>query len=153
MNIDEWLQWPTKSTDPGVNFVVLVMLVMVIIVALVMGATILIPVLIVIGIAKGVHWYVNQPTPTDQLYAQTQQRSVSANFPDTEKFMKAYLDRFLDVIRDDLPAYHIYLMMARITEDRMSLFLRRRLALDVSARVTRMGRAEPHARRASHGRS
>lgn len=29
---------------------------------------------------------------------------------------------------------------------------RRRLTLDASARVTRIGRAEPHARRASHGR-
>src|SRR5216684_7841717 len=41
----------------------------------------------------------------------------------------------------------------RRSEDRMSLFLRRRLALDASARVTRIGRAEPHARRASHERS
>src|SRR5216684_68101 len=116
MSIDDWLQWPTKSTDPGVNFVVLIVLSMIVIVAIVAGATILIPVAIVIGIAKGVHWYVNRPTPTDQLYAQTQQRSVSANFPDTDKFLDAYIDRFIDAIRDDLPAYHIYLAMVRITE-------------------------------------
>jgi hypothetical protein len=29
--------------------------------------------------------------------------------------------------------------------------LKRRLTLDAMARVTRIGRAEPHARRASHG--
>jgi tetratricopeptide (TPR) repeat protein len=40
-----------------------------------------------------------------------------------------------------------------LNEDRMSLFLLRRLALDASARVTRMGRAEPQARRASRGQS
>ena len=61
MNIDEWLQWPTKSTDPGVNFVVLFLLGMLIIIALALGATILIPLAIVIGLAKGIHWYVNRP--------------------------------------------------------------------------------------------
>ena len=59
---------------------------------------------------------MHRPTPTDQFYAQTQQRSVLANFPDAEKFMDAFLDRFIDAIRDDLPAYHIYLAMAQITE-------------------------------------
>src|SRR6266851_4413991 len=43
--------------------------------------------------------------------------------------------------------------LGRNSEDRMSLFLRRRLALDAIARVTRIGRAEPQARRASHERS
>ena len=37
------------------------------------------------------------------------------------------------------------------SSDRMSLCEARRLTLDASARVTRIGRAEPHARRASHG--
>ena len=116
MNIDNWFEWPTKSTDPGVNFVVLIVLTILVIFAIVAGAMFLIPILIVIGIAKGIHWYVNQPTPTDQLYAQTQQRSLTANFPDAEKFLDAYVDRFLDAVRDDLPTYHIYLTMVRITE-------------------------------------
>jgi len=38
-------------------------------------------------------------------------------------------------------------------EDRMSLPLKRRLALDAVARVTRMDRAEPQTRRASRGQS
>jgi len=116
MNIDEWFQWPTKSSDPGVNFVVLVVLAMLVIFALVVGATLLIPLAIVIGIAKGVLWYVNKPVPTDQLYTQTQQRVISANFPDTETFMDAHLDRFLDAIRDDLPVYSLFRTMANITE-------------------------------------
>jgi hypothetical protein len=117
MNIDEWLQWPTKSTDPGVNFVVLFLLGMLIIIALALGATILIPIAIVIGLAKGIHWYMNRPTPTDQLYAQTEQRVISANFPDTEKFMDAHLDRLLDAIQGDLPAYSIFRSMTQITEE------------------------------------
>lgn len=116
MNIDEWFQWPTRSTDPGVNFVVVILLAVVIIFALVLGATILIPIAIVIGLAKGLHWYVNRPTPTDQLYAQTEQRVISANFPDTEKFMDAHLDRLLDAIQDNLPAYSVFRSMAQITE-------------------------------------
>jgi len=116
MSIEDWLKWPTKSTDPSANAAIAVFLALVIVFAIVAGAMILVPVAIVIGIAKGVHWYVNRPTPTDQLYAQTQQRSVSANFPATDKFMDAYIDRFIDAIREDLPAYHIYLAMVHITE-------------------------------------
>jgi hypothetical protein len=76
----------------------------------------LIPIIVMIGIAKGVQWYMKRPVPTDQLYALTQQRSVSANFPTTSAFMNAHLDRFLDAIKDDLPSFHIYLTMAQITE-------------------------------------
>jgi uncharacterized membrane protein len=115
MKIEDWLQWPTRSTDPSANAAIAVLLAVTIILALVLGATILVPILIVIGIAKGMQWYMNRPVPTDQLYAVTQQRSVSANFPDTEKFMDAHLARLFDVIHDELPAYNIYLAMARIT--------------------------------------
>ncbi len=59
---------------------------------------------------------INKPTPTDELYAQTQQRSISANFPDTEKFLEAYIDRFIDAVHDDVPTYHVYLTMVRTTE-------------------------------------
>jgi hypothetical protein len=116
MKIEDFVQWPFRSTDPAANIAIAVFLGLIILIALILGATIVIPVLVVIGIAKGEQWYVNRPVPTDQLYMVTQQRSVSANFPDTEKFMVAHLDRFVDVIRDDLPARSIYVMMARITE-------------------------------------
>ena len=116
MNFDDWLQWPTKSTDPGVNFVVLIVLVLLAGFAIVAGAFIAIPVLVVLAIAKGAHWYATRPTPTDHILALTQQRSVSANFPDTDEFMEAYLDRFIDAIRDDLPAYQIFLSISHITE-------------------------------------
>ena len=92
------------------------MLVMAAIVLVVVGGIFLLPVVLVIGIAKGVHWYVNRPTPTDQLYAEAQQRTIAANFPDPEEFVDAYIDRFVDAIRDDLPAYHVYLTMVHIAD-------------------------------------
>ena len=116
MSIEDWLQWPTKSTDPAANAAIAVFLALVAIILVVVGGMFLLPVVLILGIAKGVHWYMHRPTPTDQLYAQTQQRSVSANYPDPEKFLDAFLDRFIDAIHDDLPAYHIYLAMAHITK-------------------------------------
>ena len=116
MSIEDWLQWPTKSTDPAANAAIAVLLALVAIILVVVGGMFLLPVVLVLAIAKGVHWYVNRPTPTDQLYALARQRSITANFPDADKFMDAYLDRFLDAIRDDLPAYGIFLTFARITE-------------------------------------
>ena len=105
-----------NSKDPALNATLFVVAAALVVFALVAGAFIIIPIVVALGIAKGVHWYATRPTPTDQLYAQTQQRSVSANFPDADKFMDAYLDRFLDAIRDDLPAYRIYHAMMSITE-------------------------------------
>ena len=118
MNIDDWFQWPTKSTDPGVNFVVLIMLVLLGGIALAAGAIIAIPVLIVIGIAKGVHWYVSRPMPTDQLIAQTEQRAITANFPTSQLFLEAHIKRLFDAFdeRDELPAYRIYLAIAHASE-------------------------------------
>lgn len=115
MNIDDWFEWPTKSTDPGVNFVVIVFLILGLIFAVMAGAFIAVPVLIVLAIAKGVHWYVNRPVPTDQLMAQTEQRSITANFPSSDGFVQAYLDRLLDAFDERLPAYNLYLLMARVT--------------------------------------
>ena len=90
------------SYDPALNATMFIIAALLVLFALVTGALIIIPIVVVFGIAKAISWHVNhpKPTPIDQLYAQTQQRSVSANFPDADKFMDAYLDRFLDAIRD-----------------------------------------------------
>jgi hypothetical protein len=116
MSIEDWLQWPTKSTDPAANAAIAVFLVLAAAVLVVVGGMFLLPVVLILGIAKGVHWYVNRPVPTGELYAAAQQRAVTANFPDPEKFLDAFLDRFLDAIRDALPAYSVYLRMAHITK-------------------------------------
>jgi hypothetical protein len=114
MSGGDWLRWPTNSTDPAVNAAIAVFLALAAIILVVVGGMFLLPVVLILAIAKGVHWYANRPTPTDQLYAQAQQRSIAANFPAPEKFTEAYIDRFLDAIMEDLPAYHIYLAMVHI---------------------------------------
>lgn len=114
MNIDDWFAWPTKSTDPGVNMVVLVCLIMALIFVVVTGTFVAIPVLIVLATAKGVHWYVNRPMPTDQLMAATEQRAITANFPSLDAFLEAHIGRLLDAFDDKLPAYSIYLIMVRV---------------------------------------
>src|ERR1700722_6562553 len=114
MSVEDWL--PIKSNDPAANAAIAVVLAMVAITLVVVGGMFLLPVVLIIGIAKGVHWYTHRPTPTDQLYAQTQQRGLSANFPDPEKYLDAFINRFIDAVRDDLPAYQIYLAMVHITD-------------------------------------
>jgi Type IV secretion-system coupling protein DNA-binding domain len=114
MSVEDWL--PIKSNDPAANAAIAVVLAMVAITLVVVGGMFLLPVVLIIGIAKGAHWYTHRPTPTDQLYAQTQQRGLSANFPDPEKYLDAFINRFIDAVRDDLPAYQIYLAMVHITD-------------------------------------
>ena len=57
MSVEDWLQWPTKSTDPAANAAIAVFLVMAAVVLIVVGGMFLLPVVAVLGIAKGVHWY------------------------------------------------------------------------------------------------
>jgi Type IV secretion-system coupling protein DNA-binding domain len=112
----DWLRGLTSSNDPAMNAAIAVFLVMAAAILIVVGGMFLLPVVLVIGIAKGVHWYAHRPTPTDQLYAQAQQRTITANFPAPEKFTDAYIDRFIDAIRDDPPAYQIYLAAVQIAD-------------------------------------
>jgi hypothetical protein len=114
MKSDSWL--PLNSNDPSANAAIAVFLVMAAIILIVVGGIFLLPIVAIIGIAKGIHWYANRPTPTDQLYAQTQQRCIAANFPDCEKFVEAYLERFIDAIKDNLPPWDCYLAMANIAD-------------------------------------
>lgn len=112
----DWLRGLTSSNDPAMNAAIAVLLALVAIILVIVGGMFLLPVVLIIGIAKGVHWYTHRPTPTDQLYAQVQQRTISANFPAPEKFTEAYIDRFIDAIRDDPPAYQIYLTAVQIAD-------------------------------------
>jgi hypothetical protein len=87
-----------RSGSPATDALLLILLLFGLIIAIIFGAMFLIPIGIAIGVVKGIQWYVNRPIPTDRLYAQTEQRSVSANFPDTEQFVDAFLDRMLDAL-------------------------------------------------------
>ena len=116
MKIEDWFEWPTKSTDPAANAAIAVLLALALFIALAVGAVIFIPVILVLALAKAIHWYVNRPTPTDQLYLQTEQRVVAAKFPSAEAFVGAHADRLLDAIRDEPPAYDVYVRMIRTAD-------------------------------------
>ena len=117
MSIEDWLRWPTKSSDPAANAAIAVILAMAAIVLVVVGGMFLLPVVLVIGIAKGVHWYVNRPTPTDQLYAAGATAHRQREFSRRRRNSSTpIIDRFIDAIRDKLPAYHIYLTMVHIAD-------------------------------------
>lgn len=115
MNFDEWFRWPTKSTDPGVNFVVIVMLSFLAMVAIVVGAVIVVPVLAVIGIAKLIHAHANRPKPTDQLHAETAQRVIAANFPADDDFIDSHARRLIESMGDNPPAFAIAQVMTNIS--------------------------------------
>ena len=114
--IEDWLRWPTRSTDPALNAAIAVVLVLAAIMVVAAGALFLLPVVLLIGIAKAIHWYKTRPVPTDQLYATAQQRAIAANFPQPEKFIDAWLDRFLEAIAANPPALPVYVRMAEIAD-------------------------------------
>lgn len=107
---------PFNSRDPAANAAIAVFLAMVAMILVVVGGMVLLPIVAIAGIAKAVHWYANRPTPTDQLYAQAQQRGIAANFPTADAYVDAYVDRFIDMVGDRLPAYHVCRRMAEIAE-------------------------------------
>jgi hypothetical protein len=107
---------PIRSGSPATDAALLILLLFGIILAIIFGTMFLIPIGIAIGVVKGLQWYVNRPIPTDRLYAQTEQRSVSANFPNVETFVDAFTDRLLDAFRADLPTFQILRSMTDIAE-------------------------------------
>jgi hypothetical protein len=114
MKIEDWLQWPTNSPDPAFNAAIAVLLVMGVAFSAIVGATVLVPVIIVVGIAKGIHWYVSRPMPTDQLHAHAEQRSTIANFPDRQTFVRAHLVRLLESLGDEFPTDDTYQAIADV---------------------------------------
>ena len=99
--------WPIISGSPFVDAVLLIFLLFGVILAIIFGSMVLIPVGIAIGVLRGLQWYATRPVPTDRLYEDTVQRSITANFPAPDQFMDAYLDRLLEAIRENVPTYSV----------------------------------------------
>src|SRR5579862_6580328 len=108
MSGGDWLRDLTSSKDPAMNAATVAVLILAGTMLVVVGGIFLLPVVVVVGIAKGVHWYMTRPTPTDQLYALAQQRTIAANFPDPEKFNEAFVERMVEAAGDDLPTYQLF---------------------------------------------
>lgn len=115
MKVEEWLRWP-NSSDPGINFVAIVVIAMLGLAALVFSAMLLIPLAIGFGIFKWVQWHARRPTPTSDIIAATQQRVIAANFPDTDTFASAYTRRLAEAWKPDLPTYDVLTAMMEIAE-------------------------------------
>ena len=119
MNMDDWLQWPTKSSDPGVNFVAIIVVAFfaaAAVIAVVAGAIFLVPLLIIFAIAKGIHWHLNRPMPTDQLAASAQQRTIAANFPETKAFLKMHIDRLSEAFEGREPSFNMARTLVDVSE-------------------------------------
>lgn len=116
MKIEDYLRWPTNSSNPGVNFLVIVVIAMLGLTALVFSALLLIPLAIGFGIFKWLQWNANRPTPTSEIAAAAQQRVIAANFPDTEAFLDGFSRRLVEAWRPSLPNYDILDAMLGIAE-------------------------------------
>lgn len=111
-----WLSNPLRSSDPALNAAILVLLLMVLVLAFIIGLTVVTPIVIALILFKAFQWYMRRPVPTDRLYRDTQQRVVAANFPAVESFIDSHIDRFLEALASDLPAYGIFGSMVLTTE-------------------------------------
>jgi hypothetical protein len=116
MKIEDLMRWPTNSSDPSVNFVVIVVIAMLGLTALVFSAFLLIPLGIGFGIFKWMQWYATRPTPTSEIAAAAQQRVIAANFPDTGAFLDGFSRRLVEAWRPSLPNYDTLDIMLGITE-------------------------------------
>lgn len=117
MNVDDWFQWPTRSSDPAANAAIAVLLIAAVAMLFIAGIVVALPLAIILGIGYGVYKYANRPTPTEHIYAQTEQRVIAANFPTAEAFLEAHSDRLLDsLLEDQPPAYSLYVTMLRISQ-------------------------------------
>lgn len=106
----------TKEDNTGVVFLFIVGLALILAFAFLISIFVVLPV----GIAYAVGWWwfknKRRGTPTDQMYAQTEQRVLSANFPSNEEFMDAFVSRTIEAAYDDNPpAYPIVLALIQAT--------------------------------------
>ncbi len=105
------LQWPTRSPDAGVNFVVIVVVTVLGLLAIIVFGTIAAVALAAFLIWKVVQWYMNRPVPTDVLATQTQQRAITANFPETKQFMLNLIERVLESADGRYPTNSVYMFL------------------------------------------
>src|SRR5437763_1328758 len=107
MKIENFLEWPTNSRDPAVNITVALILFVLVLIALFVGAIVAVPIVALILIAKGVHWYLTAPVPTDRLLMEAKQRTTIANFPSRDDFLRAHLHRLLETCAGEYPSVNV----------------------------------------------
>lgn len=116
MKIEDYLRWPTNSSDPGVNLILAAIVFVLGIAALLFSALLLIPLAIGFGIFKWVQWNASRPIPTTMIAAAAEQRVIAANFPNTEAFLDGFSRRLAQAWHPRLPNYDILDVMLGIAE-------------------------------------
>src|ERR1700730_8939594 len=103
------------SNDPALNATMFIMACAIGLMFFALSAAVALPILAVVGIAKGVHWYYTRPVRTDVLAEQTRTLANRACFPSIDKFLDAIIARLLDHYEaDNLPSYPIFHEMVAI---------------------------------------
>jgi hypothetical protein len=116
VTVEDWLKWPTKSTDPFVNLFVLVAVISVAALALTVGAIAAVAVGAGFCVFKIVRWYASRPVPLAQLHGAAQEQLTAAGFPVVDEFTRSYVKYLYDRWQPTLPAGAIYETMSEIAE-------------------------------------
>ena len=116
MTADNWLKWPTKSTNPWLNLAILIAVVLVAALALTVGLIIAIPLAVGIGVVRWAHWYASRPVPLGHLQKAAQQQLLAANFPAADPFARTYIVELYELWQPSFPASVIYTAMADMAE-------------------------------------
>lgn len=116
MNIDQWFEWPTKSSSPYVNLAVAVTILLTLAIALTVSIVIAVPLGIGVGLFKWAQWRASRPVPTAQIQAAADQRVIAANFPEGDAFAQSYIRRLYDAWRPELPSPDIFETLGEIAE-------------------------------------
>jgi hypothetical protein len=108
-------RWPTGSPDPAVNIIATGVLVILGILALATSLVLLVPIAISFGVIGIIRWHYNRPPPyaSPALLDAVARRSIEANFPDTDTFVKSYVHRLIDGW-SLLPVWPVFARMAEI---------------------------------------
>jgi hypothetical protein len=102
------------SNDPALNATMFIMACAIALVLVAIGAAFALPVLAVIGIAKGIHWYYTRPIRTDILAEQTQTLAKRAAFPNLDAFLDGFTARLIQHYKGNLPIYPVFHKMVVI---------------------------------------
>jgi hypothetical protein len=116
VTVEDWLKWPTKSTDPFVNLFVLVAVVSVGALALTVGAIAAVAVGAGFCVFKIVRWYASRPVPLATLHAAAHEQLAAAGFPVADELVRTYIQYLYDRWQPSLPARVIYETMTEIAE-------------------------------------
>jgi hypothetical protein len=112
-------RWPTGSPDPLVNIIATGILVILGFLALATSLLILVPIAIGFTVIALMRWHYNRPPSyaNPALSSAVALRTIEANFPDTDTFIKSYLQRLIDAWQQRIPVWPVLSRMAEAAAD------------------------------------